>query len=109
MTHWFRAPPRRGFSFGALRGFRLLHRHRLARDRGAAHVARLALVEAAHPVHRLAVVPDYEIVLPPAMGVDKLALRRVLGEIAQEIARFRHQPADNGAGMRGEIERLAPG
>src|ERR1700736_5034043 len=59
----------------ALRGFRLLGRHGLARDSGAAHVARLALIEPAHPMHGLAVVPHDKIVLAPAVDVDKLALR----------------------------------
>ena len=39
-----------------LRRFGLLGRHRLAGDRGAAHVARLCLVEAADAMHTLFVV-----------------------------------------------------
>src|SRR5690242_20033445 len=50
----------------------LLSRHRLAGDGGAAHVARLRVVETAHPMHGLPVVPHHQVVLLPAMDVDVL-------------------------------------
>ena len=37
------------------------------------------IVELGSPVHRAAIVPHYEIVDPPAMGIDELPLRRVRG------------------------------
>src|SRR5258708_27116340 len=45
----------------------------------------------------------------PGMGMDEFALRRVLGEVAQQRPRLRHRPADDRAGMRREIERAAAG
>src|SRR5580700_10833214 len=66
----------------------LFHGRRVAGDGGAAHVANLALVEAAHPVHHLPVVPDDEIVLPPFVDIDELRLGRVFGQVAQQGARF---------------------
>ena len=41
------------------------------------------------------------------MGVDELALRRMLGEVAQKGPRFWHRPAFDTSGMAGEIERQA--
>ena len=43
------------------------------------------------------------------MGVDELALRGVLGQVAQEGARFGHRPAFDAAGVAGEIERQPAG
>jgi hypothetical protein len=49
-----------------------------------------------------AVVPHDEVVGPPGVGVDELALGGVLGQVVQEHARFRDRPAEDGVGMRGE-------
>ena len=66
---------------------RLLRDRRLgAGHRGAAHVARLRLVVAAHPVHGLAVVPHHEVMQRPFVDVDEFRLRGVLGEVAQQHA-----------------------
>jgi transposase len=79
----------------------LLRDRRLAAgDRGAAHVAGLRLVVAAHAVHGLAVVPHHEVVQRPFMDVDEFRLRGVLGEVAQQQPRFRHAHAPDRAGMR---------
>jgi len=43
------------------------------------------------------------------VGVDELALGGVLDQVAQEGARLRHRPAQDRAGVRGEVERAAPG
>src|SRR5689334_24909007 len=53
-------------------------RGRGARDRGPTHVARLALVVAAHAMHHLAVVPHDEIPHAPLVDVHELRLRGVL-------------------------------
>src|SRR6478736_2332875 len=50
---------------------------RVAGDGGATHVADLALVETAHPVHHLPVVPHDEVVLSPAVDIDELRLYRM--------------------------------
>src|SRR5437773_15071 len=60
----------------AVSGGDLLDGRRVAGDGGAAHVADQGLVEPAHPVHRLSVVPDDQIVLPPDVGIDELRLGR---------------------------------
>ena len=83
------------------------HRRLGAGDRGAAHVARLRLVVAADPVHGLAVVPHHEVMQRPFVDVDELRLRGVLGEVAQQQPRFRHAHAEDRAGMRRQIQRLA--
>src|SRR6478752_7024719 len=85
----------------------LRHRRLSTRHRGAAHVARLRLVVAAHAMHGLAVVPHHEVMQRPFVDVDELRLRGVLGEVAQQYARFRDAHASDGAGMRGQIQRLA--
>ena len=49
-------------------------------DGGPLYVAPPAqIIELGSPVHRAAIVPHYEIVDPPAMGIDELPLRRVRG------------------------------
>src|SRR5205085_282364 len=90
-----------GYSAGDSSGRGLFHGRRVAGDGGAAHVADLALVEAAHPVHDLAVVPHDQIVLPPLMGIDELRLGRVFRQVAQQGAGFRLRPAEDRSGMRG--------
>ena len=60
-------------------------------------------------MHGLAVVPHHQVADPPLVGVDELPLGRVLDQVAQEAARLGHRPADDRAGVRGQIERLAPG
>src|SRR5215470_6009614 len=82
---------------------------RAARDGGAAHVARLALVVAARAVHHLAVVPHDQIPHAPLVRVDELRLRGVLGEVLQENARLRHRHPDDAARVRRKVERLAAG
>ena len=95
--HW--PPAQRATASVRLCG-RLRRGHSIASYRRAAHVARLALVEAADAMHGLAVIPDDEVVLPPHVRIDKLALRCVLRQIANEVACFRHRPTDDGADMR---------
>src|SRR5204862_8196533 len=77
---------------------------RVAGDGGAPHVADLALVETAHPMHHLPVVPHDEVVLPPAVDIDELRLYRIFRQIATPRPGFGHRPADDRAGMRGQIE-----
>ncbi len=60
-------------------------------------------------MHGDPVIPHDEVVLPPDVGVDELALCRVFGEVAQERARFGHGPTFDGARMAREIERQAAG
>src|SRR5262245_21109681 len=91
-----------GMTAELLRGF-LRHRRRVARDRGASHVARLPLVVAPAAMHGLAVVPHDEVVELPLVRVDEARLRGVLGEIAQQDARIGHRHADDPAGVRGQI------
>src|ERR1700704_238107 len=89
---------------------RLFDRRGVAGKGRAAHVADLiAVVEAAGTVHRLAVVPHHEIAGPPDMRIDEFALRRVLGQVAQEYARLGDRPALDGAGMRRQKQRFAAG
>ena len=78
-----------------------------ARDRGPAHIARLAFVVAPHAMHHLAVVPHDQIAHAPLVDVDELRLRGVLVQVSQQDARLRHRHAEDGAGVRREIERLA--
>src|SRR5262245_60294540 len=80
-------------------GGRLLRRHRIACYRGTPHVARLALVEPADAMHCLPIVPDDEVVLPPDVRIDELALRRVLGPLAEQVTCFRYLPTNDGADM----------
>src|ERR1700750_1100209 len=75
----------------------LCRRHFSAADGGAAHVAHLGLVVAAHTMHDLAVLPHHQIPLPPPGRIDELRLRGVLRQVADEGARLRHRPADDRA------------
>src|SRR5205085_62044 len=77
----------------------LLDSRRIAGHRGAAHVADLAFVEPAYPVHRLTIVPHDQIVLPPMMDMDELRLYRMFHQIAKQSAGFRDRPADDRPGM----------
>src|SRR6516225_10106571 len=81
----------------------------VAGEGGAAHVAHFAVVEATGTVHRRAIVPHHEVEWPPGMRVDELALRRVLGQVAQEHACFGDCPADDRPRMGGEKQRLPAG
>src|SRR3954447_16557206 len=95
--------PRMTSSYAAGGGLlrRLLrHRRRGTGDRGAAHVAGLRLVVAAHAMHGLAVVPHHEVMQLPFMDVNEFRLRGVFVEIAQQEAAFRHAHAAYRAGMR---------
>src|SRR5260370_1134131 len=76
---------------------------------GAAHVAHDGeIVETAHPVHGGAVVPDHEVVLRPAMGVDELGPGGVLREVADEGHRLGLRPTQDGPDMGRQEQRLAP-
>ena len=50
----------------------LCHRWHLSGDRRAPHIARLRLVEAAHTVHSLAIVPNDKVVWPPLVCINEL-------------------------------------
>src|SRR5438874_2275179 len=81
---------------------------RVARDRGAAHVAWLALVVAAHAVHHLAVVPHDEIPYAPLVDVDELRPGGVLVQVFQQDPRLRHRHPGSrarAAGRRGPGSR----
>ena len=56
-------------------------------------MSRTSVIIAAGTVHGDTIVPHHQIVRSPDMAVDKLALRGVLGEVAQEGAGLRHQPS----------------
>ena len=71
----------------------LRHRRRVAGDRRAAHVARLRLVVAAHPVHGLAIVPHHEIVQLSICG-----RKRIAGWVACSV-RSRSSSRASGTGM----------
>ena len=58
-------------------------------------------------MHGRAVVPDHEVMLCPAMDVDELRLRRVFHQVADEGHGLGPRPADDGADMGGEQQRLA--
>src|SRR6185295_9731115 len=79
----------------------------VADERGTAHVARLVGGERARAVHGLAVVPHDQITHTPAVRVHELPLGGVLDEVAQERAGLGDRPADDPAGVRREVERLA--
>src|SRR5947208_7847894 len=64
-------------------------RRLFARDSGAPHVARLALVVAAHAMHHLPVVPHDEIPGAPPGDVDEPGLGGVLGDLPHENAHRR--------------------
>ena len=77
-------------------------------DRGALHVALPAqVVELGAAMHGAAVVPDDEVVQPPAMGVDELPLRGMGHELLDQRAAFLLRHAEDAAGVGGEVERLA--
>ena len=76
--------------------------------RSAAHVTRLARWKATHSMHGLAVIPHHQIAEAPFMGMNKPALRRVLGQLANEVPGLGHLPADDSADMGREIDRLPP-
>src|ERR1700722_8178943 len=80
----------------------LCHRHRGAGNGCAAHVTGPRLIIAARAMHDLAVVPDHQVPGAPCVRVDKLRLRRVFGQIADEGAGLRYRPADDRADMRCE-------
>jgi predicted amidohydrolase len=103
------AQPRRPWAQPATRASKccprsrgLLDRRRVAGEGGAADVAHLVAVEAAGAVHCGTVVPHHQIMGPPGVRVNELALGGVLRQVAQEHARFGDRPADNRAGVRGE-------
>ena len=75
----------------------------------AANVADFVTLEPASPVRRRAVVPYDEIAWPPAVTVNELGLRRMLGQIAQKHPRFRNGPADHRPCMGRQEQRLAAG
>src|SRR5579872_7087992 len=93
-------------SFGG-EGF-LRHRHFCPTDGGAAHVAHLGVIEPTHAVHDLAVVPHHQIPLPPLVRIDELRLRCMFHQVADESARLRHWPTDDGADMRRQKQRFPP-
>src|SRR5580698_10517206 len=72
------------------------------------HVAHLRRIERSQTVHGRLIVPDHQIKLFPLVRIDKLSLRRVFDQIAQEGASLRNRPSDDRSGMRGEIKRLSP-
>ena len=55
-----------------------------ALDLRAIHDAPRVIVERIAPMHRAAVVPHDQVADAPAVRVDELALRRVLGEFVQQ-------------------------
>ena len=81
---------------------RLLGCLRRAGDGGAAHVARLIEVVVRTPaMHRLAVVPDDEVVLPPVMRMYESGLCGDLIEILQKDTRLGRLPTEDGPGVCG--------
>jgi hypothetical protein len=52
-------------------------------------------VIAAPSMERTAVIPHHQIVNAPLMGIDKIALRRMLQEVHQKHAPFSNRPANN--------------
>src|SRR5260370_37218881 len=87
-------------SFGGDGQAHLLARRCHVRHRGAAHVALVALVvEVQAAVHGAAVVPDHQVLHSPAMAVDELTLRGVLGQLFQELLRFTVSHAADRAGV----------
>ena len=59
-------------------------------------------------MHRRTVIVDHDIALVPVVDVDELRPGCRLVQVGQEDPRFRHRPADNGAGMGGKVKRLSP-
>src|SRR5689334_18567626 len=77
-------------SFGRDRQAHLLAGRRHVGDGGAPHVALVALVVELEPaMHGAAVVPHHQVVDPPAVGVDELALRGVIDKLLQELLGLR--------------------
>src|SRR5262249_13418138 len=72
------------------------------------HAAKLAavlrIVERRGAVHGRAVVPGHEVADAPGVTVAVLALRRVLGQVAQKEPSFRDGPFDDARLVRGQIE-----
>jgi len=50
----------------------LYYRWHLSGNRRAPHIARLRLVEAAHTVHSLAIIPNDKVVWPPLVCINEL-------------------------------------
>src|ERR1700722_811795 len=67
---------------------RLRHRRAFAAHGGAMHVADFLRIERAGAMHGGSIVPHHEVPLLPFVGIDELALRGVLDEVAQEGAGF---------------------
>ena len=65
------------------------------------HIPHLLGVEGPGTMHGGAVVPHHQIPLLPFMCIDKRALGGVLDQVAQQGARLRDRPADDGARMGG--------
>src|SRR5579863_995848 len=80
---------------------------RVAGERRPANVANVFPVKAAGAVHRRSIVPRDEVAHAPAMAVDESRLRRMLGEVAQQHARFRQRPSHDRASMRGQKQGFA--
>src|SRR4051794_16522568 len=74
-----------------------------------AQVAHAAFVEMPSAMHCATIVPDQQIALAPVVAIDELAPRRVLDQLAQQQPSIRQGPANDLRGVRGDIERLAPG
>ena len=68
-----------------------------------------SIVEGTRAVHRAAVVPDHQIVQAPGVAIHELALRGVLGQIADQRHRLGARPAVDGADVRGQVDASAPG
>src|SRR5437764_602954 len=60
-------------------------------------------------MHRAAIVPDDQIALRPAMGMDELRLRGELCQVAQEDTALRGRPSDDMRGVAAEIKRRPAG
>ncbi len=73
------------------------------------HVTRFPCVERAGAMHGCLVVPYHQVELPPFMRVDKLPLRRMFDQVAQECAGFGNRPTDDRPGMRCQVKRFATG
>src|SRR5580692_11317505 len=56
-------------------GGNLFRGRRVASDGGPTHIAHFGFVEAAHPMHGLAVVPHHQVELPPSVDIDILRPR----------------------------------
>src|SRR5260370_26839212 len=97
-------------SFGGDGQAHLLAGRRHVRHRGAAHVALVALVvEVEAAMHGAAVVPDHQVLHPPAMRVDELALRGMVGQLLKELRRLLVGHAADRTGVARDIEAHAAG